>query len=217
MENTEKLPYWEQLTSSEKEYVCQNAAVKTYDKGEDITACGGICLGMIYVLSGQIRVFMLSQEGREVTLFRLREGDSCVLSASCLLSQLSFDVNLVTTDPTELLVVNSSAYGKLMEANIHVKCFSYELALERSSAIIWVLQQIIFARFDTRLAGFLLDESARAGRDEITMSKEAIAREVNTAREVVSRMLKTFVEEGLIQTDHKTIRLLDKPGLQRLL
>ena len=116
-----------------------------------------------------------------------------------------------------MLIVNSSAYGKLMEQNLNVKCFSYELAMERSSTVIWVLQQIIFAKFDQRLASFLLRASDKSGSLEITMTKEAIAREVNTAREVVSRMLHTFAEDGLIEMENKTIRILNKAGLKKIL
>ena len=217
MENTEELPFWDKLTANEKIYIKQNASVRTYEKGENLTACGCFCLGMIHVLSGQIRVLMLSEEGREITLYHLNKGDSCILSASCILSQITFEVYMVATEKTELLIVNSSAYGKLMEQNLNVKCFSYELAMERSSTVIWVLQQIIFAKFDQRLASFLLRASDKSGSLEITMTKEAIAREVNTAREVVSRMLHTFAEDGLIEMENKTIRILNKAGLKKIL
>ena len=217
MESIKELPFWDKLTASEKIYVKQNASIRTYERGENLTACGGFCLGMIHVLSGQIRVLMLSEEGREITLYRLNKGDSCILSASCILSQITFEVDMVATEKTELLVVNSSAYGKLMEQNLNVKCFSYELAMERSSTVIWVLQQIIFAKFDQRLASFLLRVSDKSNSLEITMTKEAIAQEVNTAREVVSRMLRTFAEDGLIEMENKTIRILNRAGLQKIL
>ena len=211
------LPYWDKLTDKEKEYVNTNSTVQTYEKGEIITVCDSMCLGMIHVLSGQIRVLMLSEEGREITLYRLKRGDSCILSASCVLRQVTFEVEMIAIEETRLLVINSAAYGKLMEQNLNVKCFSYELATKRSSSIIWVLQQILFAKFDRRLADFLLRICGETGSIEITMTKEAIAQEVNTAREVVSRMLKEFADEGLIEMKNKTIRILDKKGLEKIL
>ena len=216
-EEAEKLPFWESLSEKEKEYVRQNSSVHTYEKGTDITGCGGFCLGMIYILSGQIRVLMISEEGRAITLYRLKKSDSCILSASCVLSQISFEVEMTATETTKLLVVNSGAYGRLMEQNLNVKCFSYQLATQRFSSVIWVLQQILFAKFDQRMAGFLLKACEESGTPEITMTKEAIAQEVNTAREVVSRMLKTFADDGLIEMKNKTIRILDKSGLQNIL
>ena len=123
---------------------------------------------------------------------------------------------MIATEKTQVLVVNSGAYAKLMEQNIYVRCFSYELATERSSSVIWALQQIIFFKFDQRLARFLLSACEHSGKNEITMTKEAIAQEVNTAREVVSRMLKQFADDGLIKMNQKTITILNKTGLQRI-
>lgn len=216
IEELKKLPFWEKLSDSEKEYIQSNAAVRSFAKGTFLKGKGESCLGMVFVLSGSVRALMISDEGREITIFRLNPGDSCILSASCILTQVSFETELIATEATKILIVNSGAYSRLMEQNIEVKCFSYELATERASAVIWALQQIIFAKFDQRLARFLLEACGKAGKDEIVMSKEAIAREVNTAREVVSRTLKLFADEGLIKTNQKTITILNKDGLRAI-
>lgn len=211
------LPYWDKLSESEKDFVKRNAVVRSYEKGSVMQSCAESCLGMIQVLHGSIRVLMLSEEGREITLFRLSEGDTCVLSASCVLSQITFETQLITEEETQILVVNSGAYSKLMDENINVKCYTYELTMERFSSVVWVFQQILFARFDKRLAGFLLEYCERSGKTEVRMTQEAIAQEVNSAREVVARMLKQFSSDGLIELKRGSIIIKDKAGLKNLL
>ena len=216
-EAIKKLPYWDKLSGSEIEGLERNTVIRSYNKGAFLKRPTESCLGMIHILSGSVRALMISEEGREVTLFRLCSGDSCILSASCVLAQVSLETEMIATEDTQILVVNSSAYSKLMEQNVHVRCFSYELATERSSSVIWALQQIVFFKFDQRMARFLLSICESSGKNEITMTKEAIAQEVNTAREVVSRMLKQFTDDGLIKTKQKTITILDKAGLQKII
>ena len=211
-----KLPYWDKLTDDEKEYTVRNTAVRVFEKGAVVHGCGEACLGMIQVISGCIRVSMLSDEGREITLFKLLPGDSCILSASCVLSQITFETQMVATEKTEITVVNSRAFSYLMENNLNVKCFSYELATERFSTVVWVMQQIIFARFDRRLADFILRQYEKTGNPEIRMTQEVIAREVNTAREVVARMLKQFVQDGIIEIKRGAIVIKDIDNLRQL-
>lgn len=210
------LPFWKDLSEEEKRYVTENAVLRTYPKGTYLQSCGESCLGMIHVISGSIRALMISEEGREITLYHLNPGDSCVLSASCVLNQLSFETQMVATEDLTLLVVNAGAYGRLLEKNLAVRCFTYELAYARFSTVIWVLQQIIFNRFDRRLAQFFIAEYEKTGTAEIRMTQEEIAREVNTAREVVARMLKQFTADGLIEVKRGAIELKDLDALRDL-
>lgn len=212
-----KLPYWNKLNEGEKEFLERNSAIRSFPKGSFLKGPNESCLGMIYVISGSIRALMVSEEGREVTIFSLDPGDCCILSASCVLTQVSFLTELIATQQTQVLIVNTGAYSKLMEQNIDVKCFSYELATQRSSSVISALQEIIFYRFEQRLARFLLNKSEKTGSDEIVMTKEAISQEVNTAREVVSRTLRQFADSGLVRMDQKTITLTDKDGLREII
>lgn len=212
-----RLPYWDKLSENEKDFVKRNAVLRSYEKGTVLQSCDESCLGMIQVLHGSIRVLMISDEGREITLFRLSEGDTCVLSASCVLNQITFETDLITEEETQIIIVNSGAYSKLMDENINVKCYTYELTMERFSAVVWVFQQILFARFDQRLAGFLLERCERSGKTEIRMTQEAIAQDVNSAREVVARMLKQFSSDGLIELKRGSIIIKDKAGLKNLL
>ncbi len=211
------LPFRDRLTEQEKTFCEQNAFVQHYKEGAYILGeCESGCRGMLHILSGEIRAFIISEEGREITLFRLGAGENCVLSASCALAQITFETQIEVVVDAEILIIPASAYAKLMESNIYVRCFTYELAAERFSAVMWVMQQIIFYGFDKRLADFLLAEYRRTGSPAIRMTQEAIAQSVNSAREVVARMLRQFASDGLIESRRGEILLRDIAGLERI-
>lgn len=171
---------------------------------------------MIHVLSGELRAFIISDEGREITLFWLRAGDDCALSASCVLPEITFETQLRTTKDAKLLLIPSGLYERLMTSNIYVRCFTYELAAQHFSNVMWVMQQIVFHGFDERLATYFVEEYERSGSREIRKTQEEIAEATNSAREVVARMIKQFVSDGLIESKRGVIILKDIEKLKRL-
>lgn len=212
----ERLPFWKLLTDSEKELVQQNAVVRLYKKGTRVYSSERECLGMLFVMQGEMRTYLLSEEGREVTLFRIYPNDLCVLSASCVISQISFDTQMSAQKDTEALIIPPNIVLFLKEKNLSVRCFLYELATKRFSDVMWAMQQILFKRLDQRLALFLMQESQRLGTDTIHMTHEQIAQQISSAREAVARMLKQFSEDGLVELKRGAIRLLDQKGLKAL-
>lgn len=212
----ERLPFWKLLTDSEKELVRQNAVIRLYKKGTRVYSSERECLGMLFVMQGEMRTYLLSEEGREVTLFRIYPNDLCVLSASCVISQISFDTQMSAQKDTEALVIPPNIMLLLKEKNLSVRCFLYELATKRFSDVMWAMQQILFKRLDQRLALFLMQESQRLGTDTIHMTHEQIAQQISSAREAVARMLKQFSEDGLVELKRGAIRLLDQKGLKAL-
>ena len=212
----ERLPFWKQLTDSEKELVRQNAVIRLYKKGTRVYSSERECLGMLFVMQGEMRTYLLSEEGREVTLFRIYPNDLCVLSASCVISQISFDTQMSAQKDTEALIIPPNIMLLLKEKNLSVRCFLYELATKRFSDVMWAMQQILFKRLDQRLALFLMQESQRLGTDTIHMTHEQIAQQISSAREAVARMLKQFSEDGLVELKRGAIRLLDQKGLKAL-
>ena len=212
----ERLPFWKLLTDSEKELVQQNAVIRLYKKGTRVYSSERECLGMLFVMQGEMRTYLLSEEGREVTLFRIYPNDLCVLSASCVISQISFDTQMSAQKDTEALMIPPNIMLLLKEKNLSVRCFLYELATKRFSDVMWAMQQILFKRLDQRLALFLMQESQRLGTDTIHMTHEQIARQISSAREAVARMLKQFSEDGLVELKRGAIRLLDQKGLKAL-
>lgn len=211
-----KLPFWELLSGPQKETVADCAVIRHYEKGSMINGDGNACLGMIYVLKGSIRIYILSEEGREITLFRLEKDDTCVLSASCVISQITFDTQIVVEKSCDLLVVNSGVYSRIVNENIYVKCFTYELTVERFSSVMWTMQQILFEKVDRRIASFLISEYNKTGNAEIHMTHEQIAQQISSAREVVARMLKRFVSDGLVEMKRGTIKLKDIERLGKI-
>ena len=212
-----KLQYWDFLTEEEKNILIQGTSYRSYQKNEYIHGFSDACLGMIYVQKGSIRVYMTSEEGREVTLFHIAEGDSCILSASCVIGEISLEVQLVAEKDTDIVAVHAGCFQQLMERNIQVKCFAYEMSTRRFSTVVWVMQQILFAHFDERMARLLLSIYEKTGEPKIKMTQEAMAQEVNSAREVVARMLKTFAAEGWIEIDRGVITLKDIDALEELI
>lgn len=217
MENIlNKLPFWTSLTEQEKEILRKSAVIRRYEKGSFIHSSDRDCLGMLFILSGEIRTYILSDEGREITLFRLYPNDLCVLSASCVISQISFDTQMTARQDTEVLIIPPNITALLKEQNISVRCFLYEQATERFSEVMWAMQQILFKGLDQRLATFLVEECERTNSNTVRMTHEQIARNISSAREAVARMLKQFTQDGLVELKRGEIIIKDTDGLKRL-
>lgn len=208
-------PFWNDLDDKAKQTMCQQSALFSYPKGAAIHD-GQECTGVILVKSGCLRVYLLSETGKEVTLYRLNPGDICMLSASCVLQSITFDVFVDAEEDSKCLILSSSAFSAVAENYPAVKIFALETAVSRFSDVMWVMQQILFMNFDRRLAIFLLDEMARTGDDTLHLTHEQIARNMGSAREVVSRMLKYFSSEGMTEVSRKGIKILNKQALQQL-
>ena len=211
----ELFPFWEEISQEDREYLCQNSIALTYKKGTMIHN-GNDCVGIIFVRKGCLRVYVMSSEGKDVTLYRLYDGDICILSASCVLQPITFDVMVDAEENSECYVISGGAFAEVSRHNPNIRIFTLETALGRFSDVMWVMQQILFMSMDKRLAIFLTDEAARVGSDTISLTHEQIAKYMGSAREVVSRMLKYFSNEGLVEVSRKGVKLLDKERLRRL-
>lgn len=213
---SDTLPFWNMLSQNQKDILTAGASELHYDKNTNVHSAESECVGMLLVISGSLRVYMLSEEGREITLYRIHAGEYCILSAACVLKSITFDVFIDTVDASDMIQISSAAIGAVMSQNIHAECQTYKMAAERFSDVMWAMQQILFMSFDTRLAIFLLDEAASSGSDEIKMTHEQIARLMGSAREVVTRMLKYFSSEGYVELSRGMVKIIDKNGLKKL-
>ena len=212
-----RLPFYKDLSADEKDDVLRGSYFKSCKRGDVICGAGVECLGMIKVLSGEIRAFLLSEEGREVTLYKVAAGDVCVLSASCVLRHISFDTQMVVSRDCELLIVAAPTFKRVSETNLAVKCYVYEVTTERFSQVMWSMQQILFEKLDVRLARFLLEEADKNGKLVVYMTHDEIARQISSAREVVARMLKIFASDGLVDTAKRgEITIIDRPALESM-
>ena len=211
----EIFPFWKSLAEEDKDYICINSVALTFTKGSNLHN-GSECSGVIFVRSGSLRVYIMSDEGKDITLYRLHEGDMCMLSASCVLKTVTFDVFVDAEENSECYILSGGAFASVSEKIPDIKIFALETAVSRFSDVMWVMQQILFMSMDKRLAIFLLDESSRTGSDFIELTHEQIARYIGSAREVVSRMLKYFSNENIVEISRKGIKLLDKSKLRKL-
>lgn len=208
-------PFWNEIPESDREFICRNSFALTYSKGTNIHDGNG-CSGVIFVRSGSLRLYMMSESGKDITLYRLHKGDMCMLSASCVLQTITFDVFVDAEEDSECYVISGSAFADISAHNPQIKIFALETAVSRFSDVMWVMQQILFMSMDKRLAIFLTDEAARTNSDTIALTHEQIARYIGSAREVVSRMMKYFASEGIIEVSRGGIKILDKKRLRKL-
>ncbi len=210
-------PFWGRLSDEEKTNILRGCVTVSYEKGMQVHRSDIGCKGAVLVLAGVLRVYIVSDEGREVTLFRIHEGESCVLSASCLLDAIQFDVLIEAAEAVQSLVIPVSVLHPIMENNPYVGYYLYKQVTERFSDVMWMMQQILFMGADRRVAIFLWDELVRAGRPVLSMTHDEIARNIGSAREVVSKVMKYMAEEGIVSLRRGRVEILDKGKLQKLL
>lgn len=210
------LSFWNHLKKTEQDYLLQNITPVQYKKGALVHQSGEDCLGLLLIQSGELRVHMLSEDGRDITLYRLPKENICVLSASCVLENIDFHVHISAETDCKALLLNAPAFQYLYSQNIYVENFTAQIAIRRFSDVMWAMQQILFKSLDRRLAEFLLKETAEKHTDALHLSHETIAKYIGSAREVVSRMLKYFATEGYVKLSRGEVTLLDRPGLERL-
>lgn len=211
------LPFWEKLSSDEETLITSNTKTVLYRTGETVYSAANECVGVLLIKSGELRVYIISEEGKEITLYRLNQGEVCILSASCLLSNITFDVFIDAEKYTEVLLINSIIFAQLQNRNLYVENFALRVAVDRFSDVMWAMEQILFMSFDRRLAVFLLDETAKTGMDRLALTHEQIAKYMGSAREVVSRMLKYFAGEGIVEVYRGGVSIIDKQRLRRLI
>ena len=214
MELKSLFPFWSSLSDKEKEFVESVVFTEKYDKGMLMHRTEDSCKGLMTVLSGQLRTYIVSEEGREVTLFRVNAQEVCVLSASCLMDAITFDVLIEATEETEVLVLPSAILNQLMQQNPQVELFLYKSATEKFSDVMWTMQQILFLKIDQRVAQFLWDEMVQKSSMTLSFTHDEIARYIGSAREVVTKVLKYMVKEQVLELKRGTIMILDKEKLR---
>ncbi len=211
------LPFWSELSETQKAMIKDASQTQAFEKGTLIHRTDGGCKGLLAVLSGQLRVYILSEEGREVTLYRIRQGEICVLAASCLMDAITFDVLIEATENTELLTVSLPTLNAVMAENLRVELYLYKAAAEKFSDVMWTMQQILFLRIDQRAAQFLWDEMQEKGSAILYLTHDEIAKYIGSAREVVTKVMKYLSQEGAVELSRGKVKILDKEKLRRFL
>ena len=211
------LPVFDKLTKSQQDALTNAAFLRKFSKGELLHNGSRDCTGLILVLSGQLRAFTVSDDGREITMYRLFERDICLFSASCIMNSIQFDITITAEKDTEVLIIPSEIYKKIMDISAPLANYTNEVMASRFSDVMWLIDQVMWKSFDKRLADFLLNETNIEDTDTLKITHEVIGKHLGNPREVVTRMLKYFVNEGLISLSRGTIKIKDKKGLEKII
>ena len=209
-------PIWGKLTSQQQARLSQSATYRQVPAGTLLHSGGGDCLGLLLIDSGQLRAYILSDEGREITLYRLFERDACLFSASCMMRSIQFDIAIQAEKDTQVWVIPPDIYKELMEQSAPLANYTNDIMSSRFSEVMWLMEQVMWKSFDRRLAAFLLEESALEDSPLLRLTHEKIANHMGTAREVVTRMLRYFQDEGLVRLTRGSVELIDSSRLRTL-
>lgn len=210
-------PIWDQLTSEQQDRILGGLITRNAKKGTILHNGNADCTGLLLVKSGQLRAYILSDEGREITIYRLFDRDLCLFSASCIMRSIQFEVIIEAEKDTELWVIPADIYQSIMEESAPVANYTNELMASRFSDVMWLMEQVMWQSLDKRLAEFLLEEAAIEGTDQLKITHEAIANHLGSHREVITRMLRYFQNEGMVKLSRGMVTILDEAKLKNLL
>ena len=216
MDLSKYFPIWNKLTADQQKRISDLADLHHSQAGTVLHDGGANCLGMLLVRSGQLRAYMLSEEGREVTICRFFDMDICLFSASCVMPNMQFDIFIEAEKDSEVYVIPACLFQNLMDESIFVANYARNLITNHFSELMWLMEQIMWKRFDVRLAEFLLEECALEGTYSLKITHEKIANHMGTAREVVTRILRYFQNEGMVRLTRGTVDIIDPEKMRAL-
>lgn len=207
-------PIYYKLTKQEQEILDSVAVERTAEKDMILHAGAGDCMGLLVIKSGQLRAYITSDEGREITIYRLFEHDICLFSASCMMNSIQFDITISVEKEATFWVIPPGTYKKMMEKSAVLANYTNQVMASRFSDVMWLIEQVMWKSFDKRLAHFLIEESVLEDTKVLKITHEKIAAHMGSAREVVTRMLKYFQTEGLVKLSRGTIEIIDYEELE---
>ena len=216
MSFSDYFPIWNKMTPEHKQRLTDSADLLKVKAGTVVHNGSMDCLGLLLIQAGQLRVYTLSSEGREITLYRLFDHDICLFSASCVMPNIQFEVIIEAEKDAEMWVLPSCLFKDLMEESAVVANYANQLISSRFSEVMWLMEQIMWKSFDKRLASFLLEESVLEDSTSLKITHEKIANHMGTAREVVTRMLRYFQSEGMVKLTRGTVEIVNEDALEDL-
>ncbi len=213
---SETLSFWRELTDAQRNMLKQSMVQKHFFTGEAMRSGSENCSGLFLIKSGQVRAYIISESGKEITLYRLFDRDVCIFSASCMMKNIAFEIYIEVEKETTAFLIPIAAFRRLSEESLAVMSFTNQLMASRFTEVMWIMEQALFMSFDKRLANFLLEQANLEASNNLEITHERIANHLGTAREVVSRMLKYFQNEGMVSLNRGTIRIEDYQKLEKL-
>lgn len=216
MDFAEAFPLWNALNEAQQGRLQAAVALKRVVKGTIIHNGSADCTGLLLIKAGQLRAFMLSEDGREITIYRLFDMDICLFSAACMMRNIQFDITIEAEKDSDIWVVPADVYMQIMKESAPVANYTNEIMAGRFSEVMWLIEQIMWKRQDARLAAFLVEESRLEQSSVLKITHERIAAHLGTAREVITRMLRYFQSEGMLRLSRGSIELTDVKRLEAL-
>ena len=216
MEYADYFPVWDKLTREQQERISDNIEFRKVKKGTHIHDSSAECLGLVLVRTGQLRAYILSEDGREITIGRIFDYDVSLLSASCVMPDLQMNIMIEAEKDSEFWSIPACLFKNLVDESLAVSNYSRNLLSSNFSELMWLMEQIMWKSFDRRLASFLLEESRLEDSVQLKITHERIANHMGTAREVVTRMLRYFQNEGLVRLTRGAIEIMDEKGLEKI-
>jgi CRP/FNR family transcriptional regulator, anaerobic regulatory protein len=203
--------------------ILAQARFRDLEAGSTLLREGQVCASVPFVIEGSIRVFKTADKGKEITLYRIERGQSCILSVGCGSSIKAFPASVVVERPTRAAFLPNEAIRRLFAEGEGFRAFVLDQYSRRMAEIVELVEEVAFRRVDERLAQWLLERggaasiagaAAAGGSTSIAATHQELADHVGTSREVVSRILKDWEDRGLIELSRGSVRPL--PGFERL-
>ena len=210
-------PIWDQLHIRQQRRLLDAVTFQSVKRGTVLHDGSMDCICLYLIRSGQLRAYVLSDEGREITLYRLFDRDLCLFSASCIIQSIQFDVTIQAEKDTDLWVIPAELYRSLMAESAAVANYTNELVASRFSEVMWRMEQLMWQSMDKRVAAFLLQEADIEGTHELKITHEIIANHLGSHREVITRMLRYFQRGGMVKLSRGMVTILDTKKLESLL
>lgn len=202
-------PIWDKIEPEQQEILRKSAVKDTIKKGTILCDGGKECTGLVLVCNGLLRAYMISEDGREVTMYRLFNRDICLLCASCVMTNIQFDIVIEAEQDTEAWIIPPWIYKSVQQESLVFSNYMNDLMAMNLSEVMWMVEQVMWKSLDRRLASFLIEECKVENTFVLKITHEKIANHLGTAREVVTRMLKHFQAEGLVKLRRGIVEIID--------
>jgi len=170
------------------------------------------CAGFPLLLAGSIKVVKQAVSGRELMLYRVAPGGSCIISSSCLLGRSDYNARGIAETPLSLLLLPVAEFARLLVDHAPFRDFVFHLFAERIGELMQLVEEVAFARLDQRLAKLILARQS----DTLNVTHQQLADELGSVREIVSRLLKGFAAQGLVSLGREHLTVTDRDGLNKL-
>jgi CRP/FNR family transcriptional regulator len=200
------------VTGAERQHLAERGIVRRLPAGTRYLREGDGCAGIALVLSGRLRVAKTSPGGRSITLYHIEPGETCILTASCLLAGSRYPAEAVVVEEVAALLLPGDLFRQYFDTVASVRAFVLDHFTDRLAAVMALVEEVAFRRVDQRVARWLADEDA-AGR-VVTLSHEGIADHLGTARVVVSRILEDFEARGWLRLGRRRVDVLEPAALR---